>query len=123
MSYRIRFRTRAKEELQRAKRYGSDFSNDLDQWLNDIATSAANQSTSDSIDLLQLLEKGVDLAGNPGSWKHMWKKWWAARSRRSRNRRSDPHAIPSIPQVSIVATRRHHLRNVLHRRSRCVVDL
>lgn len=47
-------------------------------WLNDIADSSARQSTSDSIDLFQLFEEGADLTENPGTWKQMWRNWWAA---------------------------------------------
>jgi len=78
MLYRTRFRRRAKEELKRAKRYSSDFSDDLDQWLADIANSSTEQVTSDSIDLLQLLDEGAELAENPSRWKYLWKKWWAS---------------------------------------------
>lgn len=76
--YRIRFRKRAKEELKRGKSYSTQFSDELDAWLEDIARSASEKRTSDSIDLEQLLEEGINLADNPSTWNHLWKRWWGS---------------------------------------------
>lgn len=78
MRYRIRFRRRAKEELSRAKQYSSQFSHDLDEWLSDIASSVENRSSTQSIDVVDILEKGINASGNPGPWTAAWAKWWQA---------------------------------------------
>jgi hypothetical protein len=78
MRYRIRFRTSAKEELLRAKKYSMQFSQELDEWLEDIAASSHRRDALKSIDLLDLLEQGINIAENLSPWKSVWKKWWKA---------------------------------------------
>lgn len=76
MSYLVRFRRSAKHEIKNAKLYGREFSEELDEWLEDIANAASETDQSGSIDFLQLLEEGVDLVQNPPEWKDVWKRWW-----------------------------------------------
>ena len=57
MSYRIRFRARAKAELLLAKQYSVNFSEQLDAWLTEIASGCEHRNAGTSIDLIDLLKK------------------------------------------------------------------
>ena len=75
MSYRIRFRARAKQELLIAKQYGVEFSEELDSWLADIAEACHRRDSSISIDLIELLDEGTQAVENSSAWKQAWKRW------------------------------------------------
>ena len=78
MSYRIRFRARAKADLQIAKQYSTQFSDDLDAWLTEIAASCQRRDSSNSIDLIELLDHGTKAIEHSTAWEKAWKRWWSA---------------------------------------------
>lgn len=76
MAYGVRFKSRAKEELDEACAcYGETFRTDLWSWLNRIAEGVESGDDSVALDIGSVLEEGLCEGGK--SWKHSWRKWWS----------------------------------------------
>ena len=75
MAYSIRFKKRARIEFDDCCHiYGEGLRTDLWNWLNQIAESADNGSGFDSIDLIELLDEG--LQQQPSAWRFALHRWW-----------------------------------------------
>jgi hypothetical protein len=73
MSYAVRFRRRAKEELDRCcDIYGEELQHDLYKWLEYLGLTAERQEPSDSVDLLELLEEGLEEVETS---QHVWERF------------------------------------------------
>lgn len=74
MSYRVRFRQRARQEFERCRDYGSEFHDKLTLWLSDLADGAEKGTDSSSIDPLQILDEALD--GGTDDWEESWRRLW-----------------------------------------------
>jgi hypothetical protein len=73
--YDIRFRKRAKQEVERTKYLGDSFNEPFSSALQEIAEAAANKDTSNSVDYLEFLEDSIEFAESGNSSTRMREKW------------------------------------------------
>jgi len=79
LAYSIRFRRRAREEVDALKQtYSRQFASDLDQWFTFIATAAEARNESHSIDAYALLQEIEAEGFEESRWKFHLKKFASA---------------------------------------------
>lgn len=77
MAYAIRFKSRARQELdQCCECYGETFRREIWDWLKRIAQAAESANDEVLLDIASVIEEGLRDAGK--SWKHAWREWWSA---------------------------------------------
>lgn len=75
MAYRIKFERRAKEELTRAQdTYGTDFREESNGWLKQLAYEAERQTYSISIDTQELAESALEALEKKTDWQYSWRR-------------------------------------------------
>ena len=77
MAYAIRFKSRAREELDECCQcYGDTLRSELNGWLLRLAGNAGSSVAGDSINISEIIEEAA--ANRGASWERSWRKWWKA---------------------------------------------